>query len=88
VLFANLSHRYVEDTYSDYSEFSQYDLGQAVAHMTPQAQALEMFARHFRAFNRAGLAAEVAVPEHWEVTTTSAFGRVPPRTGDEIAEAD
>ncbi len=39
-LVANLSHRYVDDTGWKYPEFSQYDLGQAVAHMTLQAQAL------------------------------------------------
>ena len=29
----------------------------------------------FRAFDRAGLTAEFAVPAHWEVTTMTAFGR-------------
>ncbi len=77
LLIANLSHRYVEDTDWEYSEFSQYDLGQAVAHMTLQAQALGLFVRQFRAFDRAGLAAEFAVPAHWEVTTMSAIGGVP-----------
>jgi hypothetical protein len=43
--------------------------------MTIQAQALRLRARQFRAFNRAGLAAEFAVPGHWEVTTMTAFGR-------------
>lgn len=86
VLVANLSHRYVEDTDWDYSEFALYDLGQAVAHMTLQAQALGMLVRQFRAFDRAGLAAEFAVPQHWEVTTMSAFGRLPPRGGDGVAD--
>ena len=75
VLVANLAHRYVEDTDWEFSEFALYDLGQAVAHMTIQAQALGLRARQFRAFNRAGLAAEFAVPGHWEVTTMTAFGR-------------
>jgi nitroreductase len=75
VLVANLSHRFVEDTDWEFSEFALYDLGQAVAHMTIQAQALGLRARQFRAFNRAGLAAEFAVPAHWEVTTMTAFGR-------------
>lgn len=77
VLVANLCHRFVEGTEWDYSEFALYDLGQAVAHMTVQAQALGLFARQFRAFDRPGLAAEFAVPAHWEVTTMTAFGRVP-----------
>jgi nitroreductase len=75
LLVANLSHRFVEDTDWDHSEFALYDLGQAVAHMTVQAQALGLFARQFRAFDRAGLAAEFGVPAHWEVTTMTALGR-------------
>jgi hypothetical protein len=77
-LVANLCHRQVEGTDWDYSEFALYDLGQAVAHMTLQAQALGLYARQFRAFDRAGLAVEFAVPSHWEVTTMTAFGRVAP----------
>ncbi len=75
VLVANLAHRYVAETDWDYSEFALYDLGQAVAHMTVQAQALGLQARQFRAFDRAGLADEFMVPAHWEVTTIAAFGR-------------
>lgn len=78
VLIGNLSHRFVENTDWDYSEFSVYDLGQAVAHMSFQAQSLGLHVRQFRAFDRAGLAAEFDVPPHWEVTTMSAIGRVPP----------
>ena len=77
MLVANLSHRYVQDTDWDYSEFALYDLGQAVAHMTVQAQGLGLSSRQFRAFDRAGLAAEFDVPTHWEVTTMTAFGRAP-----------
>ena len=76
LLVANLSHRFVEDTDWEYSEFAHYDLGQAVAHMTVQARALGLHVRQFRAFHRAGLAGEFAVPAHWEVTTMSAVGRV------------
>ena len=76
LLVANLSHRLVEDTDWDYSEFALYDLGQAVAHMTVQARALDLHVRQFRAFDRSGIAAEFAVPGHWEVTTLSAVGRV------------
>jgi nitroreductase len=77
LLVANLAHRYVAGTDWEYSEFALYDLGQAVAHMTIQAQALGLFARQFRAFDRSGIAKEFGVPEHWEVTTMSVFGRVP-----------
>jgi nitroreductase len=75
VLIANLAHRYVQDTTWEYSEFSLYDLGQAVAHMTIQAQALGLFARQFRAFNRDALHADFAVPEHGEIATITAIGR-------------
>ncbi len=78
LLIGNLAHRLVEDTDWDYSEFSVYDLGQAVAHMSFQAQALGLHVRQFRAFDRAALEAEFDVPPHWEITTMSAIGRVPP----------
>jgi nitroreductase len=77
LLAANLSRRYVEDTDWEFSEFSLYDLGQAVAHMTLQAQALGLSVRQFRAFDREGLEAELGVPAHWEVVTMAAFGRPP-----------
>jgi nitroreductase len=75
LLVVNLAHRFVEDTNWEYSEFSAYDLGQAVAHMTFQAQSLGLAVRQFRAFDRDGLAADFDVPPHWEVTTISAIGR-------------
>jgi nitroreductase len=75
LLVANLAHRFVEDTDWDYSEFSAYDLGQAVAHMCFQAAALGLHVRQFRAFDRDAIAAEFGVPGHWEVTTMSAVGR-------------
>jgi hypothetical protein len=65
---------YVEGTDWEYSEFSLYDLGQAVAHISLQAEALGLAARQFRAFDRDGVAAEFAVPPHWEVTTMTAIG--------------
>jgi nitroreductase len=79
LLVANLCHRFVADTDWDYSEFASYDLGQAVAHMTFQAASLGLAARQFRAFDREGLAREFDVPDHWEVTTMTAFGRPPAR---------
>jgi nitroreductase len=74
LLVGNLAHRYVEDTEWEYSEFSLYDLGQAVAHMTIQAQALGLAARQFRAFDQLALHAEFAIPEHWQLATITAFG--------------
>jgi hypothetical protein len=72
---ANLSHRFVEGTDWEFSDFSLYDLGQAVAHMTIQAEALGLAARQFRAFDQAGLTAEFEVPSHWEISTMAAYGR-------------
>jgi nitroreductase len=74
LLVGNLAHRYVEDTEWEYSEFSLYDLGQAVAHMTIQGQALGLAARQFRAFDQAALHAEFAIPQHWQLSTITAFG--------------
>jgi len=75
LLVVNLSHRRVEGTDWEYSEFSHYDLGQAVASMTFQAQAMGLYVHQFRAFDRAGIAGEFEVPPHWEVTSMSAVGR-------------
>jgi nitroreductase len=88
LLVANLSHRFVEDTDWEFSEFSVYDLGQAVAHMSIQAQALGMYVRQFRAFDRSGISTEFAVPEHWEVTTLAAIGRAAPDSGRTSAPDD
>jgi nitroreductase len=78
LLVANLAHRYVEGTDWEYSEFSLYDLGQAVAHMTLQARSMGLYVRQFRAFDRDGIAADFGVPPHWEVCTMSAVGHLPP----------
>jgi nitroreductase len=78
LLVANLSHRLVESTDWEYSEFAHYDLGQAVAHLTLQAQALGLGVRQFRAFDREGLATDFDVPDHWEVTSMAAIGRPDP----------
>jgi hypothetical protein len=42
---------------------------------------LGLFARQFRAFDRDGLTAEFDVPDHWQITTMSAFGRIPHAAG-------
>ena len=78
LLVANLSHRLVESTDWEFSEFALYDLGQAVAHLTLQAQAMGLAVRQFRAFDRDGVAGEFGVPAHWEVTCMAAVGRPAP----------
>ncbi len=87
LLVANLAHRYVEGTDWEYSEFSMYDLGQAVAHMTVQARSLGLYVRQFRAFDRAGVVEDFGVPEHWEVCTMSAIGRLPVGSSAKEGEA-
>jgi hypothetical protein len=83
MLVVNVCHLYVEGTDWEYSEFSSYDLGQAVAHMTLQAQAMGMAARQFRAFDREALTDEFAISAHWQIMTITAFGVVPaPAPGD------
>lgn len=57
-----------------YSDFSHYDLGQAVAHMTIQGLAIGLDSHQFRAFDQAGIAAEFDVPTHLQVTSITAFG--------------
>ena len=83
-LVVNVAHRYVDDTDLAYSEFADYDLGQAVAHMTLQAQALGLACRQFRAFDLPALTAELRLGAGWEVVSMTAVGRpahpdVPPR---------
>jgi nitroreductase len=83
LLIANLAHIGVEGAEDlEYSEFSRYDLGQAVAHMTVQALSLGLDAHQFRAFDRAGVANEFGVPAHWEVTSMTAFGVAAHAPGD------
>jgi nitroreductase len=74
VLMLNLCHRFVDGTDWEYSEFAQYDLGQAVAHLSVQAQSLGLSVRQIRAFDRHGLEAEFLIAREWQLTTMSAIG--------------
>ena len=74
VLVANLSQRFVEGSDLEYSEFRQYDLGQAVAHLTFQAHAFGLAVHQFRAFDREAVASAFGLPAHWEVTSMMAVG--------------
>lgn len=71
----NLGHRFVADSDLTYSEFSDYDLGQAVAHMTVQAQSMGLSCRQFRAFDHAQVTREFDVPADWDLRTMTAVGR-------------
>lgn len=74
LLIANLAHRFVEGSDLEYSEFAQYDLGQAVAHLAFQAHAIGLLMHQFRAFDRDAVVAEFGVPGHWELMTMAAVG--------------
>ncbi|MDV8009312.1 nitroreductase family protein [Rhodococcus sp. IEGM 1318] len=82
VLVVNLARVLVEETDWEYSEFSRYDLGQAVAHMTLQAMAIGVDAHQFRAFDRDAVASDFGVPREWEVTSMTAFGVAAHAAGD------
>ena len=81
VLIACLARVEVEGGGLVFSEFSHYDLGQAVAHLSVQAHALGLGVHQMRAFDREGLAADLGVPPEWEVTTLAAVGRDADRSG-------
>lgn len=75
-----------EDPTMAFSDYAMYDLGQAVAHLTVQAQALGLHVHQFAGFDHDGMAAEFGVPEAWRVTTGLAIGRRP--QGGPGSEAD
>ena len=66
-----------EDPGMTFSDYAAYDLGQAVASLTVQAQALGLQVHQFAGFDHAGMAAEFAVPPSWSVTTVLAIGQAP-----------
>lgn len=74
-LVVNLAHRTVDETNWQYSEFADYDLGQAVAHMTIQAAAMGLSCRQFRAFDLERLSRDLPAPQGWAVVSMTAIGR-------------
>ncbi|MET9216220.1 MULTISPECIES: nitroreductase family protein [unclassified Nocardia] len=89
LLIVTLARRFVDDSDLPYSEFADYDLGQAVAHLTVQAQALGLACHQFRAFDRDGVTADLAPNPGWAVLSMIAVGRAADtataRTRHEIA---
>ncbi|MEV7617732.1 nitroreductase family protein [Streptomyces sp. NPDC089799] len=75
LLVVALTRRYVEDSDILYSEFADYDLGQAVAHMGLQAQAMGLATHQFRAFDLEALAAELRPNPGWEIVSMIAIGK-------------
>ncbi len=53
---------------------TQYDLGQAAAHITLQARAMGLHAHQFSGFDQAAVQADLGVPDHHRVMTGIAIG--------------
>lgn len=75
-----------EDPALTYSDYAAYDLGQAVAHLTVQAQAMGLHTHQFAGFDHGRVAELFRVPAAWKVTTAIAVGERP--ADDLLAEAD
>jgi nitroreductase len=74
LLIVTLTRRFVGEPDLVYSEFADYDLGQAVAHLTVQAQALGLHCHQFRALDREGLTAELRPNPGWLIMSMMAVG--------------
>lgn len=75
LLVVNVCQRRVAGTDWAVSEFADYDLGQAVAHMTLQASAMGLACRQFRAFDLDALTTDLAIAPEWSLLTLTAIGR-------------
>ncbi|MFJ1708064.1 nitroreductase family protein [Kitasatospora sp. NPDC088346] len=91
LLVAALTRSHLGDPHLPYSEFAHYDLGQAVAHLTVQAQAMGLSAHQFRAFDLHGLTSELRPNPGWEIVCLIAVGRAaggPPERRERRSIAD
>ncbi|MFD3595077.1 nitroreductase family protein [Nocardia sp. NPDC058640] len=90
LLIVTLTHRFVDDSRIPYSEFADYDLGQAVANLTIQAQAIGLACHQFRAFDLDAVTTDLAPTAGWVVMSMIAVG-VPlgePRRGQRLSIED
>jgi nitroreductase len=71
-----------------YSDYAQYDVGQAVAHLTVQATALGLSVHQFAGFNHEALTTAFDIPPHWKVTTGIAIGKIGDPTTTDIPERE
>lgn len=69
-----------------YSDYAEYDVGQAAAHLTVQAVSMGLGVHQFAGFDHGGVTHEFAIPEHYKVLTGMAIGRH--GTPDQVAAAD
>jgi nitroreductase len=91
LLIVTLTRHWVDDPAITYSEFADHDLGQAVAHLTVQAQAMGLAAHQFRAFDLDGLTAELRPAPGWEIVSMVAVGHAadePPAARERRSVAD
>ena len=75
LLVVAMAHRYIDGTDWLYSDFADYDLGQAVAHLTLQAHAMGFACRQFRAFDLEALSKELRPGADWQVVSMIAVGQ-------------
>jgi nitroreductase len=84
VLIVNLARILVDDSDFEYSEYSLYDAGQAVAYLTFQAHALDLQVHQFRAFDRDAVRVEFEIPRSWEIVSMSAVGQPAHSAGEVV----
>ncbi|MDQ8043241.1 MAG: nitroreductase family protein [Patulibacter sp.] len=82
-------HQVAIDPDSDlpFSDYAAYDLGQAAASLSLQAQAMGLHTHQFAGFDHEAVAEHFAVPPHWRVTTGIAIGQLAPASSLEPALA-
>ncbi|MTD45242.1 nitroreductase [Conexibacter sp. W3-3-2] len=82
------AHRVTEDDGAtvDYAAYAAHDLGQATAHLSVQATALDLHVHPFAGFDHAGAAALLEVPAAWELTIGVAIGRLAPPESVEASD--
>ena len=69
-----------------YSDYAEYDVGQAAAHLTVQATSMGFGVHQFAGFDHDGVAQAFAIRDHFKVLTGIAIGRhAPPEV---VAAAD
>ncbi|MEU8435252.1 nitroreductase family protein [Streptomyces sp. NPDC029216] len=75
LLIVALTRRHAGDPDILYSEFADYDLGQAVAHLTVQAQSMGLACHQFRAFDLDALTETLRPDPGWAVVSMIAVGK-------------
>lgn len=64
----------VEDDAPDFSDYAEYDLGQAAAHVSIQARALGLETRQFAGFDHEGISTAFNIPSNFKVMVGIAVG--------------